>query len=140
MLCTHESFTDSRCSQGSSSCSSKCHRNPSQTFMTMCQNRPKEHFQRRMLGRKHDSEFGCFLSHWLEIKKAALPVGQSRSVSACPPACPLLCTTRAHSMPYLAIQYHARRGAAPPACQYYHAGPCSWRYALALPALQHLLL
>jgi hypothetical protein len=36
---------------------SKCHRNPSQTFMTMCQNRSKEHFQRRMLGRMWESEF-----------------------------------------------------------------------------------
>jgi hypothetical protein len=25
-----------------------------------------------------ESEFAAFLSHWLEIKKAALPVGQSR--------------------------------------------------------------
>jgi hypothetical protein len=57
---------------------SKCHRNPSQTFMTMCQNRPKGTFARRMLGRRCDSEFAAFLSHWLEIKKAALPVGQSR--------------------------------------------------------------
>ena len=39
-------------------------------------------------------------------------------------------------LPYLiAIQYHTRRGAAPPAYQYYHTGPCSWRSALALPVL-----
>jgi hypothetical protein len=44
----------------------------------MCQNRSKEHFQRRMLGRMWVTEFVCFLSHWLEIKKTALPVGQSR--------------------------------------------------------------
>ena len=48
-----------------------------------------------------------------------------------PLACPLLYTIRAHSMPYLDIQYHTRHGAAPPAYQYYHTGPCSWRYALA---------
>ena len=34
-------------------------------------------------------------------------------ISACPPACPLLYTIRAHSIPYLAIQYHTRHGAAP---------------------------
>ena len=65
---------------------------------------------------------------------------RSHNISAYPPACPLLYTIRAHSIPYLAIQYHARRGAAPPAYQYYHTGPCSWRYALALPVLQYLLL
>ena len=56
-------------------------------------------------------------------------------ISACPPACPLLYTIRAHSIPYLAIQYHTRHGAAPPAYQCYHTGPCSWRYALAIPVL-----
>ena len=35
----------------------------------------------------------------------------------------------------LAVQYHARHGAAPPEHQFYHAGPCSWRYALATPVL-----
>jgi hypothetical protein len=34
-------------------------------------------------------------------------------ISACPPVCPLLHSTRAHSIPYLAIQYHTRHGAAP---------------------------
>ena len=36
----------------------------------------------------------------------------------------------------IATQHHARHGAAPPAHQHCHAGPCSWRYALATPALQ----
>ena len=57
---------------------SKCHRNPSQTFMTMCQNRSKEHLSDGCWVGKRDADFVCFLSHWLEIKKTALPVGQSR--------------------------------------------------------------
>jgi hypothetical protein len=57
---------------------SKCHRNPSQTFMTMCQNRSKEHLSDGCWVGCRVPEFVCFLSHWLETKKAAIPVGQSR--------------------------------------------------------------
>jgi hypothetical protein len=52
-----------------------------------------------------------------------------------PLACPLLHAPCAPLPCLIATQHHARRGAAPPACQHYHAGPCSWRSALALPAL-----
>jgi hypothetical protein len=57
---------------------SKCHRNPSQTFMAMCQNRPKEHLSGGCWVEVRIEDFEAFLSHWLEIKKAAIPVGQSR--------------------------------------------------------------
>jgi hypothetical protein len=40
----------------------------------------------------------------------------------------------------VAIQYHTRHGAAPPAYQYYHTGPCSWRSALEIQVLYYVLL
>jgi hypothetical protein len=48
---------------------------------------------------------------------------------------PLLYTPHVPLPCLIAIQCHARRGAAPPAYQCYHTGPCSWRSALASPAL-----
>jgi len=44
-------------------------------------------------------------------------------ISACPPVCPLLYAMRAHSMPYLAMQYHTRHGAAPPCIPVLPCGP-----------------
>ena len=46
--------------------------------MTMCQNRSKEHLSDGCWVGYEGADFEGFLSHWLEIKKAALPVGQSR--------------------------------------------------------------
>ena len=58
-----------------------------------------------------------------------------RSIGACPLACPLLYTPCAPLQYSIAIQHHMRRGAAPPAYQHCHTGPCSWRSALAAPVL-----
>ena len=56
---------------------SKGHGNPCQTFMAMCQNRPKERSKGRMLGRSvHRRIYRLLIG--LARKKMALPVGQSR--------------------------------------------------------------